>query len=173
MLAIFYGSTTGNTQDVAERIQQQLGEGDLFDVKDTGLEVALEYDRLIFAIPTWDYGEVQEDWQEVWDAFEYLDFTDKTLALVGLGDQYGYAEWFLDAMGMLHDRALAAGATLVGYWPVTGYEFDDSKALTADRQFFVGLALDEDCQRDLTEERIARWCQQLKQEMAAGARIAS
>lgn len=103
MLAIFYGSTTGNTQDVAERIQQQLGEGDLFDVKDTGLEVALEYDRLIFAIPTWDYGEVQEDWQEAWDAFEYLDFTDKTLALVGLGDQYGYAEWFLDAMGMLHD----------------------------------------------------------------------
>lgn len=173
MLAIFFGSTTGNTQDVAERIRQRLGEGDLFDVKDTGLEVALAYDRLIFAIPTWDYGEVQEDWQEVWDAFEYLDLSGKRVALVGLGDQYGYAEWFVDAMGMLHDRAAAAGASPVGYWPVTGYEFDDSKALTEDRHYFVGLALDEDCQRELTDQRLDAWCRQLQQEMAQGTRIAS
>ncbi|MBA4501167.1 flavodoxin [Marinobacterium marinum] len=165
MLAIFFGSTTGNTQDIAVKIQQQLGEGEVFDVQSTGLDVMLGYDRLIFAIPTWDYGEVQDDWLDVWDALDHLDLSGKRVALVGLGDQYGYAEWFLDAMGMLHDKAVNAGAIPMGYWPVDGYEFDASKALTADRRHFVGLALDEDCQRDLTDERIATWCALLEQEM--------
>lgn len=169
MLAILYGSTTGNTSDVAVKIQQQLGEGDLFDVQEIGLEITEEYDQIIFAIPTWDYGEVQEDWLELWDTFDYFDMNGKTTAFVGLGDQYGYAEWFLDAMGMLHDKVLARGASVIGHWPVEGYEFDESKALTPDGKHFVGLALDEDSQRELTDERIAAWCEQLKQELLEAA----
>lgn len=165
MLAIFYGSTTGNTADVAVKIQQQLGEGDLYDVQSHGLELALQYDRLIFAIPTWDYGEVQDDWLELWDAFEQVDLSGRQVALVGLGDQYGYAEWFVDAMGMLHDKAVAAGAAVIGHWPVAGYEFDASKAVTPDGNYFVGLALDEDCQRELTDERITAWCALLQEQM--------
>lgn len=168
MLAILYGSTTGNTSDIAVKIQQKLG-GDLFDVQNTGLEVVLDYDHLIFAIPTWDYGEIQDDWLEVWDSFDHLELAGKTIALVGLGDQYGYAEWFVDAMGMLHDKAEAAGGTMIGYWSVEGYEFDGSKALTSDGKYFVGLALDEDCQRELTDDRIATWCMQLQQEMLQAA----
>lgn len=169
MLAILYGSTTGNTSDVAVKIQQQLGEGDLFDVQEIGLEITEEYDQIIFAIPTWDYGEVQEDWLELWDTFDYFDMNGKTTAFVGLGDQYGYAEWFLDAMGMLHDKVLARGASVIGHWPVEGYEFDESKALTPDGKHFVGLALDEDSQRELTDERIAAWCEQLKRELLKAA----
>jgi len=71
-----------------------------------------------------------------------LDLTGKKVALYGLGDQVGYPEWFLDAMGYLHSKLLERGATAVGYWPTDGYEFEGSKALTEDGSQFVGLALD-------------------------------
>jgi len=163
-IALFYGTTTGNTGDVAEKVQQQLDDIELFDVADSPLEIIENYQQLIFAIPTWDYGEVQEDWQEVWDNVDELDFSGKTVAFIGLGDQYGYAEWFVDAMGMLHDKVVAKGATIVGHWPTNGYEFDESKALTADKKFFIGLAIDDDCQNELSDERIEQWCQQVSLE---------
>lgn len=164
MIAVIYGSTTGNTSDAAEKIQDLLAdeEIELFDVKDVGLDALDYFDNIIFAIPTWDYGEVQTDWQEVWDDIDVVDFNNKTVAFVGMGDQFAYAEWFQDAMGMLHDKVKARGATIVGHWPVVGYEFDESKALTEDKQFFVGLALDEDCQPGLTEQRLNDWCKLIK-----------
>ncbi|WP_342662778.1 flavodoxin FldB [Oceanospirillum beijerinckii] len=171
MIALIYGTTTGNTQDVAEKVQKILGDElvDLFDVKDADLNVINEYDFIMFAIPTWDYGEIQEDWEEVWDELDQYDYSDKIMAFIGLGDQLGYGEWFLDAMGMLHDKVVAQGATIVGHWPVEGYEFEASLALTEDKANFIGLALDEDTQRDLTDERIERWCMQIQQEMALPA----
>lgn len=169
MIAVIYGSTTGNTLDIAAKLPILLDGMDveLFDVKDTGLAVVPEYDTLIFAIPTWDYGQVQEDWEEIWEEVEDYDFTGKKVAYIGLGDQLGYAEWFVDAMGMLHDKVVAQGGITIGHWPIEGYEFDESRALTADGKHFVGLALDEDTQSELTEERLSRWCQQLLTEMVA------
>ena len=43
---------------------------------------------------------------------------------IGLGDQFGYPEWFVDAMGMLHDKVVKQGAEIIGKWPVEGYEFE-------------------------------------------------
>lgn len=171
MIAIIYGSTTGNTQDIAEKVAQHLGSEnvELFDVKDVGLEIIDAFDQLIFAIPTWDYGEVQEDWEEVWEEVDNYDFNGKTTAFIGLGDQLGYAEWFVDAMGMLHDKVVARGAHVIGHWPITGYEFDESQALTQDKQHFVGLAIDEDTQRELTDERVAAWCKLIQPQLAEAA----
>ncbi|MBY4678446.1 flavodoxin FldB [Marinobacterium arenosum] len=168
-IALFYGSTTGNTGDIAAKVQDYFGQDELqlFDVKDCAPGTIEAFGQLIFAIPTWDYGEVQEDWFEIWQELDSLDMQGKTVAFIGLGDQYGYAEWFLDAMGMLHDKMVARGATVIGHWPNEGYEFDASKALTADGRHFVGLALDEDCQRELTEDRLDAWCAQVIVEFAA------
>lgn len=165
MIAVIYGSTTGNTSDIAVMVQDILGQEQVetFDVKDVGLDIIDTFNRIIFAIPTWDYGEIQEDWEEVWDEVDTYDFTGKTVAFIGLGDQLGYPEWFLDAMGMLHNKVVAKGADVVGHWPIEGYEFDESKALTPDKSHFVGLAIDEDTQRDQTEERLKRWCEQVKE----------
>lgn len=168
MIALLYGSTTGNTADVAVKVQEYMGDTDveLFDVKDVGLDPLNYFQQVIFAIPTWDYGEVQEDWQDVWDEVDDTDFTGKTIALIGVGDQYAYAEWFLDAMGMLHDKVVAKGAKIVGHWSAEDYEFDASKALLDDEKTFAGLAIDEDCQPELTDKRIATWCDQVKAELA-------
>ncbi|HBV40423.1 MAG TPA: flavodoxin FldB, partial [Erwinia sp.] len=81
-------------------------------------------------------------------------------------DQAEYSEWFLDALGMLHEVLQPLGVVFVGYWPVEGYEFISRKPLTADGRQFVGLALDDVNQFELTDERIAQWCEQILTEMA-------
>lgn len=90
----------------------------------------------------------------------------KIVALYGMGDQLGYGEWFLDALGMLHDKLATKGVKFVGYWPTEGYEFTSPKPVIADGQLFVGLALDETNQYDLSDERIQSWCEQILGEMA-------
>ena len=172
-IGLFYGSTTCYTEMAAEKIQAKLDAlfstpvVDVFNIKDHGLQSVLEYDYLVFGISTWDFGELQEDWEGQWQDLEALDLTGKTLALFGLGDQEGYAEWFQDALGMLHDVAVAQGATPIGYWPNSSdYDFIGSKALTPDSSHFVGLALDDEGQYELSEQRIDTWCEQLLTELA-------
>ncbi|TPH16595.1 flavodoxin FldB [Litorilituus lipolyticus] len=162
-IGLFYGSTTCYTEIVAEKIQAAIGEDivELFNIKDNPLSLCLDYDFIILGISTWDYGELQEDWYSVWQDINQLDLTNKTIALYGMGDQIGYTDWFQDALGMLHEQVIAQGATLIGYWPNSGYEFAESKALTDDKSQFVGLALDEDSQYQLTDDRIATWCEQI------------
>jgi flavodoxin II len=163
-IALFYGSSTCYTEMAAEKIAQCIGEEqvDLFNVADEPIITAGFYRNIIMGIPTWDYGELQEDWEEIWDEIDSVDFSGKTIALFGLGDQVGYPEWFLDAMGYLYAKLKSNGAHVVGFWPVEGYEFEQSKALTPDNSQFVGLALDEENEFEQTEERIAIWCQSLK-----------
>lgn len=163
-IGLFYGSTTCYTEMAAEKIRAIVGEDliDIHNVKESPLSLMAEYDFLILGISTWDFGEIQEDWNEIWDQIDGVPLSGKTVALFGLGDQEGYGEWYLDAMGMLHDELKKTGASIVGYWPNDeSYEFEASKALTADESQFVGLALDEDSQYELSDERIANWVEQI------------
>jgi flavodoxin I len=73
----------------------------------------------------------------------------------------GYADSFQDAIGILEEKISELGGETMGYWPTEGYDFSESKAVRDDQ--FVCLALDEDNQSDLTEERIKTWVAQLKQ----------
>jgi flavodoxin II len=170
-IGLFYGSTTCYTEMAAEKIQTQLhnlvahGCVELFNIKDTALSKTAAFDILIFGISTWDFGELQEDWEATWQDITGLNLTNKTVAIFGLGDQLGYAEWFQDAVGMLHDELLVSGCDFVGYWPNLGYDFIASKALTEDKSFFVGLSLDDENQYDLTDERIDKWCEQILTEI--------
>ncbi len=162
-IGLFYGSTTCYTEIAAEKIQATIGSDlvELHNIKDTPLINCLDYDFIILGISTWDYGELQEDWESIWLDINDLNLSGKTLALYGMGDQIGYTDWFQDALGMLHEQVVAQGAKLIGYWPKQGYEFATSKALTEDKDFFVGLSLDEDNQYHLSEDRINQWCQQI------------
>ena len=138
----------------------------LHNLKDDSPALMSQYDVLILGIPTWDFGEIQEDWEAVWDQLDTLNLEGKIVALYGMGDQLGYGEWFLDALGMLHDKLATRGVKFVGYWPTEGYEFTSPKPVIADGQLFVGLALDETNQYDLSDERIQSWCEQILGEMA-------
>ena len=165
-IGLFYGSSTCYTEMAGEKIRAVLGEErvDFFNINETPIITAQFYDFIILGFPTWDYGELQEDWEDIWEEIDEVDFSGKKVALYGLGDQVGYPEWFLDAMGYLHSKVVARGATPCGYWPKAGYEFEASKALTPDGQYFVGLALDEENEFALSETRIKQWCEQILDE---------
>ncbi|GMG86994.1 flavodoxin FldB [Biformimicrobium ophioploci] len=165
-IGLFYGSSTCYTEMAAEKIRQQIGENwiDLHNVAEDPVTEMEAYDFLILGIPTWDYGELQEDWDAVWDQLPELELAGKKVALYGLGDQEGYPEWFQDALGYLHAQVVALGVEPVGYWPREGYRFTGSKALTKDETRFVGLPLDDENEFDLTDERIAAWCDQIMRE---------
>ncbi|GGC06188.1 flavodoxin [Marinobacterium zhoushanense] len=162
-IGLFYASTTGNTESIAERIAGVIDgvSVELHDIATAGVESISGYDLLILGISTWDFGELQEDWDAEWETLSGVDFTGRKVALFGVGDQIGYGEWFLDAMGMLAERVVAQGGELVAPWPIEGYEFDASRALNEAGDSFVGLALDEDAQPGETGGRIERWVPQV------------
>lgn len=168
-IGLFYGSSTCYTEMAAEKIQNILGKDllDIHNIKDVSLSLSAEYDILIYGISTWDFGELQEDWESHWEDVHGLDLSGKIVALYGLGDQQGYGEWFQDALGMLHDAIAPQSCARVGFWPNQGYEFIASKALTDDQSQFVGLSLDEESQYDQTDERIATWIEQILGEIEA------
>lgn len=165
-IGLFYGSTNGATAAVAERIAAAFVERgvavELFDVADYLLETMLDFEHLILGVSTWNTGQLQADWEAVYPELDELDLTGKQVALFGLGDQVGYPDTFLDALFFVADKVRERGATLVGRWPVDGYTFTQSWAV--EEGWFLGLAVDEDNQADLTQGRITAWVEQLLNE---------
>lgn len=165
-IGLFYGSTTGKTEEAAQTIQDALG-GDsvvaLHEIADVTNSDFDDYDRIIIACPTWDIGGLQADWEGFYDDdLDSIDFNGKKVAYFGTGDQIGYPDNFQDAMGILEEKISSLGGTTVGHWSTDGYEHDNSKADKGGK--FVGLALDEDNQSELTDSRIQSWTTQLKSE---------
>ncbi len=165
-VGIFYGSDTGNTEHVAKLIQKELSKNmcDVHDIANSSKEEIAEFDLILFGIPTWYYGEAQCDWDDFFPELEEIDFTDKLVAIFGCGDQEDYAEYFLDALGMVRDIVEAKGAIIVGHWPTASYEFEASKGLL-DENHFIGLGIDEDRQPELTESRVKAWSKLVHEEM--------
>ena len=165
-IGLFYGSTTGKTADAAEQIQAALGGDavvDLYDISEKDVTDLSEYSHLIIGCPTWNIGDVQDDWDAVLDDLDGVNFNGKTVAYFGTGDQIGYADNFQDAMGILEEKIAGLGGKTVGYWSADGYDHSESKAIRNGK--FCGLALDDDNESDKTEARIQTWCTQLKSEM--------
>lgn len=172
-IGLFYGTDTSNTEMVGQKIQQQFAElgqsVEMHDIKETDVTTLLEYDFLILGIPTWDFGGIQSDWEEVGDALSALDLHGKIIAFYGLGDQFGYGDYFVDAMGWLHEKLAKTGALFIGQWSTDGYDFEASRAANEDKSEFIGLAIDEDQQFDLTDQRVEQWVIQLYAEQALAA----
>ena len=171
---IIFGTDTGKTRKVAKQIYKILDSDCVakpININRISIEELLEYDNLIIGTPTLGEGELpglsvdceSESWEEIAAELEEADFGGKTIALYGLGDQEGYPDEFVDALGELHDIFSGAGATMIGRWPNSGYKFNSSTALDGDH--FVGLVLDLDNQSDLTEQRLAKWLEIIKPDL--------
>jgi flavodoxin I len=146
-IGLFYATDTGNTRKVAKMIKKQFddGEVDLFNVKGATAENLTACDALIFGTPTLGDGELPESLIEFLPILESVDLNGKTVALYGLGDQVGYPDEFVDALGILYKK------------------FTKSKAFRDGE--FVGLVLDQDNQADLTEDRLEEWLELVKPEL--------
>ncbi len=165
-IGLFFGTDTGKTRKVAKMIKKMFDDETMEKPINVNRAVAdefLSYDFLILGTPTLGEGLLpglsaeceNESWEEFLPQIEDADFTGKTIAIYGLGDQVGYADEFVDAIMELHTFFAERGATLVGEWPNEGYEFEHSEALVDGK--FLGLALDMDNQANLTDERLKSW----------------
>ena len=162
---IIYGSDTGNTDVIARDLGKLLDDSILITV-DELKENDWEDDVLyILGIPTWYDGELQSDWEDYFEEFKTLDFTGKTVAIFGLGDQLGYEEWFCDGIGILAEVILENSGKVIGYTAKDdSYELEDTPKSLVNDSTFYGLCLDEDNQYDLSQERLEKWVKQLKKE---------
>lgn len=159
-IGIFYGSDGGNTRDAAEKISEKLGKEntEVVDVSKASKAQILGFDNLVLATATYGCGELQSDWDDILSEFDNSDFSNKVVALVGVGDQDTYSDTFCDSLYFLYEKV--KDAKVVGQTPTDGYEFSDSKAVGEDGKF-VGLVLDYDNQDDLNDERISNWAKEV------------
>ena len=163
-LKLIYGSDTGNTELVTEDLVKLLGDVEVTTVADLTPE-DWDFDRFILGIPTWYDGELQSDWEDYFEEFKTIDFTGKTVAIFGLGDQLGYDEWFCDGVGILAKVVLDNGGRVIGYTDKDeSYDFDTTPKSIIKDDVFYGLCIDEDNQGELTQDRLSKWVEQIKLE---------
>lgn len=158
-IAIFYGSSTGNTKKVADELADKFEHAHKLNVEYASKNDLEAFDFLIFGVPTWGIGDMQHDWENYLKIVQKANLSDKIVTLFGLGDQKNYPDSFVDGMGLLYDR-IRNKAKIIGKWPSSGYNFMQSKALQ--NGSFVGLAIDCQNQKYLTQLRINDWVDQLK-----------
>lgn len=159
-IGLFWGSDTGVTEEIVAVMLDEIGRDkvDEYNMFNASVELFDHYQFLLLGLSTWYDGELQSDWDVFFETFQTLDFSGKTVALFGTGDQEGYAEYFVDGIGIIGEVVQKNGGQIVGHWPTEGYAFEASKGLVDDKHF-LGLALDEDNQPALTDQRIADWLQ--------------
>lgn len=156
---VVYGSSTGMCEEIAGKIASKLSVSAI-NVTDLNADVLAGNDNLLIGTSTWGAGELQDDWYDGVDLLKDTDLAGKVVAVFGCGDSAGYSDTFCGGMRELYDAAKAGGATLVGEVSTEGYTFDDSDAIVDGK--FVGLALDDVNEDDMTDSRIDAWLGQIR-----------
>ncbi len=115
---VVFGSTTGNTEGVAEVITKTLKGGgietDLKNAADvTAGGLSNGYDVLLFGCSTWGDEEIelQEDFVPLFDDFDQVGFDGKNVAVFGCGDSsYTY---YCGAVDVIEEKAEQLGASII------------------------------------------------------------
>lgn len=165
-IGVFYGSTTGTTEDVARQIAEKLSVSSthIYDVSKITENLIREYDVLVLGTSTWGAGELQDDWYDGVKVLKKCDLSHKCVALFGCGDSDSYSDTFCDGIGILYEELKDTHCKFCGATNTTGYTFDSSIAVVDGK--FIGLPLDELNEDNKTDERISEWAEQVKQEIS-------
>lgn len=156
-VSIIYGSSSGNTKDVARAIESKLKGFDVsvIDVAKATVADIEKAPNLIFGTSTWGFGDLQDDWDSFLPKLAKAKLDGKTVALFGLGDGSSYADTFVDGIGIIYDTINSMPCKIIGQTSAQGYSFSESKALQ--NGVFVGLPLDMDNEDKQTEKRLDNW----------------
>lgn len=109
-VGVFFGTSTGSTQEVADLISEEFGAdvaSEPIEIDGIAGSVAAEFgkcDSLIVGTPTWNTGADTERSGTGWDEIYYgemegLDIAGKKVAVFGLGDSVSYGENYADGAG--------------------------------------------------------------------------
>lgn len=163
-IGIFYGSSTGSTSEVAQRLGKALGaEANIFDVASVDAAEAAAYDVLLLGSSTWGIGDLQDDWEDFLPKLAEQNLAGKKVALFGCGDADSYPDSFCEALAKIKEGLADAGVSFIGAIEPEGYSYDATA--TEEDGKLIGLCLDEANQSDLTEERIEKWVALIQPEL--------
>ena len=160
-IGIYFGSSTGATERIAGLIKHEFeGAGfadvDIQVVSSGNLPTMQNYKYLLFGCPTWNIGELQDDWALVFPALDTVNFKGRKIAFFGCGDQFGYSNSFNDSIGILCEKVIELGGDPCGWVPVDDtYQFEFSRGVLDG--VAMGLFVDEDNQAALSPQRVCNW----------------
>ena len=163
-IGLIYSYNTQKTANVAKEFKELFGATAIDEINAEEINGAsfTMFNNLVLGVPTWFDGELPNYWDEFVPELETLDLKGKKIALFGNGDQIGYPENFVDAIGVLAEILESRGAKIVGYTPTDGYSYESSRAVKNGQ--FQGLAIDFENQSELNTKRIKSWVTELKKE---------
>jgi flavodoxin I len=113
-IIIAYGSTTGNTEKMADIITAVLSDGNEVDTKNVNSikpEEISNYDVVIVGSSTWGDGELQDDMIAFNDALKNVALAGKKSAVFGCGET-AYLQ-FCKAVDILEETIKSAGGNIV------------------------------------------------------------
>lgn len=161
-VGIFFGTTGGKTKEVVDIVASQLGDAQVFDVAD-GIDAIELFDNIILASPTYGMGELQDDWAGVIDELADIDFSGKTVALIGVGDAAIFGANYVESMKHFYDAVEPKGAKIVGFTSTDDYDFEASEAIVDDK--FMGLPIDASFDEDEISSKVESWLERVKEEL--------
>lgn len=115
-VSIIFGSTTGNTERVAEIIKDNMSEcvvtvSNVCNVEDEMIESA---DTILLGASTWGYGEIQDDFLEYYESMSSKELSGKDVGVFGCGDSEGFPDVFCKAVDLIVEKASECGANVIG-----------------------------------------------------------
>jgi len=154
---------TKTTVGIVDEIEFFLKKDDFktFNVKN-GVKEIENFENLILVTPTYQVGEAHAAWMNNLKKLEEIDFTGKVVGLVGLGNQFAFGESFCGGIRYLYDVVVKKGGKVVGFTSTDGYHYEETSIIEDGK--FIGLALDEENQPNLTPKRIGDWITEIKKE---------
>ncbi len=165
-IGLFYSFNSKKTALIADKIAENFSSDEIEKVNAENIteDKFKGFDNLILGCPTWFDGELPNYWDEFVPDLEDMNLKGKTVAIFGNGDQKGYPENFIDAVGLMADLLEGRGAKIVGFTDIEGYSFEGSRAQRGEK--FCGLAIDFENQANMNNSRVEQWCSLLKNEFA-------
>lgn len=167
-IGLFYAPEQGSTEQVALLVRSEFGSDNvdmILVTENTTAKEVTAYDYLVMGISTvgrdvWDADYTKVGWDYLLPKLSYADFSAKTVALFGLGNHIVYADYFVDALGLLGKTLRKRGANIVGRCPKDEYEYLSSFAVMGGE--FIGLPVDQDNDAENTPRRVKKWVERIK-----------
>ena len=112
---IIYGSTTGNTETVANLIASQMNDHkvELINASAASLDQVTGSDLVILGSSTWGYGDIQDDFLTFYDKMDSTTFQGMKVAIFGCGDSESFSDVFCEAVNLIEEKVISLGANVV------------------------------------------------------------
>src|SRR5690625_1067601 len=116
-ILLLYASVTGNTELMAEVIEDELIHlkhevvVKTFDFDPIYIDEVADYDAVLVGTHTWDDGELPYEVEDFYDDLEDVDITGKIFAVFGSADSF--YDSYGGAIDLVGDRVQQLGATLL------------------------------------------------------------